>query len=428
MDLKVRKNRTIKETAKANLCTGCGTCVALCPFSAIEMVKDDSGKYTPKLDEKKCTLCGICNQVCPGYSVDFKELNQDIFGKEPDDISMGNYLNCYTGCATDYNVRYSSSSGGLVTALLIYALEQGIIDGALVTRMKRDKPLEPEPFIARTRGEVVEASNSKYCPVAANTALKEILEQEGKYAVVGLPCHLHGIRKAEMINKNLKERIVLHIGIFCLKTISFTGTEDLLHRRGIRKEDVEELRYRGNGYPGQMLIKFKDGCVSFLETGKYYDLRFAQFTLQRCILCCDHTSELSAVSFGDAWLPEIVKEDKIGTSIIISRTKWGEGLLQQMVCNGLISLTPVDANKIYESQGGFAYKREQLKARLAISKFLLQKIPDCDYSRLPRCSKKDYFYGLIIYLNCILASKRRYWWLFEIYSLLISFGSRLKSR
>ena len=34
--------------------------------------------------------------------------------------------------------------------------------------MKKDNPLEPEPFIARTREEIIEASKSKYCPVPAN--------------------------------------------------------------------------------------------------------------------------------------------------------------------------------------------------------------------------------------------------------------------
>ena len=33
-----------------------------------------------------------------------------------------------------------------------------------------------------------------YCLMAA-------VDEKGKYAVVGLPCHLHGIRKLEIINK-----------------------------------------------------------------------------------------------------------------------------------------------------------------------------------------------------------------------------------
>ena len=149
-------------------------------------------------------------KVCPGHEVDFKGLNLEIFGKEPEDILIGNYLNCYVGHATDYDIRYNSASGGLVTALLIFALEEGLIDGALVTRMKKDKPLEPEPFIARTREEIIEARGSKYCPVPANVALREILEaNEGeRFAVVGLPCHIHGMRRAQRVDARLKERVV----------------------------------------------------------------------------------------------------------------------------------------------------------------------------------------------------------------------------
>ncbi|MHC1595636.1 MAG: coenzyme F420 hydrogenase/dehydrogenase beta subunit N-terminal domain-containing protein [Candidatus Syntropharchaeales archaeon] len=103
----------------------------------------------------------MCYKVCPGHEVDFKELNLEIFGKEPDDILIGNYLNCYIDHATDHEIRYNSASGGLVTALLIYMLEEGLIDGALVTRMKANNPLEPEPFIARTREEIIEADEGE---------------------------------------------------------------------------------------------------------------------------------------------------------------------------------------------------------------------------------------------------------------------------
>ena len=193
---------TIESVVNDELCTGCGTCVGICPLSAVAIVKNNSkGIYLPQLDNERCNQCGICLDACPGHSVDFQQLNLDIFGKEPEDILLGNYLNCYVGHATDYEIRYNSASGGLVTALLIFALEEGLIDGALVTKMSEQNPLEPQPFIARTKEQIISAAKSKYCPVPANIALKEILKEDGKFAVVGLPCHVHGIRKAEAINK-----------------------------------------------------------------------------------------------------------------------------------------------------------------------------------------------------------------------------------
>jgi len=429
MKFKLNKGKVITEVVKDNLCTGCGTCVALCPLSAIEMVKDDSkGIYLPRLEGDKCNQCGICFDVCPGHSVDFKELNQDIFGREPDDILLGNYLNCYIGHATDYDIRYNSSSGGLVTALLIFALEEEIIDGALVTRMKKDKPLEPEPFVARTREEIIEASKSKYCPVPANIALKEILEKDGKYAVVGLPCHIQGIRKAEMVNKKLRERIALHVGIFCSGIPNFRATEYLLRTLNLRVEDIAELSYRGEGWPGNMSLYFKGGNTELIPYPVYWDGFGSLFFLPRCIGCLDWFSKLADISLGDAWLPEIKEADGIGTSIIVSRTKEADDILQQMLRKGAIALSPISADKVYETQGGLSHKKKQLKARLTISRLFGRKVPVCNYDHLPQPSLPDYLNSALLYAGSLFASKRSLWWLLDIYCSLLRYGSRLKSK
>jgi len=358
-------NNTIAQVVKDELCTGCGTCVALCPGEAIEMViNEKKGIYVPQLNKKKCNNCGTCYKVCPGHEVDFKVLNLEIFGKEPEDILIGNYLNCYVGHSTDYDIRYNSASGGLITQLLIFALKEEIIDGALVTRMKKDNPLEPEPFIARTGEEIIEASKSKYCPVPANIALKEILDsKEGeKFAVVGLPCHIHGVRKAEQINKKLKEKIVLHIGIFCNHAPNFWGTKLLLQRLKVREDEVIKLDYRGEGRPGSMKISQKSGELLLLPdywgfVGAYF------FYPARCLMCSDGICELADISFGDAWLPEL-SDDKIGKSIIISKSEIGEKILQVMKSKNKIELNEVGVKKVIQSQVGMLYfKKRNLNAR-----------------------------------------------------------------
>jgi len=136
---------TITYVSSSGLCTGCGTCAGICPHEAIHMYRSNyEGRYLPKIEEQKCTYCGLCVKSCPGYSVDFKKINSKIFGKQPEDQQLGNYLRCYIGHSNDHDIRYNSSSGGIVSQLLIFALEKGIIDGALVARMKKDAPLETE--------------------------------------------------------------------------------------------------------------------------------------------------------------------------------------------------------------------------------------------------------------------------------------------
>jgi len=429
--MKIENKNKISQVVKDNLCTGCGTCYAMCPKEAISIeINEKKGIYEPVIDESKCNNCGICMKVCPGHEVDFEQLNSEIFGKEPEDILIGNYLNCYIGYSTDYDIRYNSSSGGLVTQLLIFALEEGIIDGALVTRMKKDKPLEPEPFIARTREEIIEASKSKYCPVPANVALKEILDsKEGeKFAVVGLPCHIHGIRKAEQINKKLKEKIVLHVGIFCGKTISFLGTEFQLKRMGVKKEEVKKLDYRGEGWPGSMTIQLKNKQRKLSELYYYYyDSKFGSFVPWRCTLCNDAACELADISFGDAWLPEVKKGDKEGTSIVVSRNRRGEDILQRMIHKRKVKLSTIISGKVNESQGGFSWKKKDLKARFTISKLIGRKVPIFDNAPPLQPSFRVYLSSVLLYSQRFFASKPRLWWLLDIYYSLLKYGSRIKS-
>ncbi|MCK4735952.1 MAG: 4Fe-4S binding protein, partial [Methanophagales archaeon] len=75
------EDKSISQVLKDDLCTGCGTCVALCLEEAMVMVIDEKkGIYVPELNEDKCKNCGICYKVCPGHEVDFKALNLEIFG------------------------------------------------------------------------------------------------------------------------------------------------------------------------------------------------------------------------------------------------------------------------------------------------------------------------------------------------------------
>lgn len=426
----MKNNKTIEDIAKNDLCTGCGTCVGICPNSAIRMMKDDlKGIYIPKINTEICNQCGLCFEVCPGHSVDFIGLNLSIFGKEPEDVSIGCYLNCYIGHATDHDVRYDSTSGGLVTQLLIFALENGIIDGALVIRMSKENPLEPEPFIARTKEEMIEASKSKYCPVPANIALKEISKSKegGKFAVVGLPCHIHGIRKAEVVNKKLKERIVLHIGIFCGHTPDFRATEFFLQKHNIKKENIKEIYYRGGGWPGKIIIIMKDGSKRVISRREHESISsflcyesafYLHFNPVRCLLCCDGTCELADISFGDAWLPEL-SNDKIGTSMVISRTERGEQILQYATKKGKIELGEITKDKAIQSQSGMLLSKKKLEARVFPLKMLGKNLPNYNIKLMkPKISDFSYLNAILIYLATRISSKRYLWCLLDFYTFI----------
>jgi coenzyme F420 hydrogenase subunit beta len=399
-------DKTIASVVKDALCTGCGTCVGICPKNAIRMVVDKTrGIYVPQLDNESCNQCGLCFQVCPGHSVDFQQLNLGIFGKEPEDAFLCNYLNFYIGHATNEDIRYNSASGGLVTALLIFALEEGLINGALVTRMRKGRPLEPEPFIARTKEEIISAAKSKYCPVPANTALKEILDKSKdgeRFAVVGLSCHIHGIRKAEAVNKKLRDKIAWHLGLLCDHTPSFLATQYILHQAKVEREQISEIRYRGEGWPGKMKIELK-GSEDILLPYIYWREGFGCFFHPwRCRLCSDRGNELADISFGDPW--EIIRfdDENTGKSLAVSRSAVGEDLLERAVKKD-IKLWRIEREKVRGAE-----IREGIGAKLAVSKALGKPVPFYNRS-IPKPGLLEYIKAMSGYVQVFLGSKRFLW-------------------
>lgn len=354
------EKKNITSIVEDNLCTGCGTCISLCPKNAIMIKLDEKkGRFIPELDENSCNSCGICYAACPGKGIDYKQFNLNLFGKEPENILVGNFLNAYAGYSNNTELRNNSSSGGLITQILVYALENKIIDGALVTRMKKNKPLEPEPFVARTKEEIIEAAQSKYCPVPANIALKEILDapKEERFAVVGLPCHINGIREAEQINKKLKEKIVLHIGLMCNHTPNFWATKLFLEKQNINEKDLLQIKYRGNGWPGYMEIQTHKNKIDIPLPVYWKFIGSQHFYLQNCLTCNDGIAELADISFGDAWLPEY-NGDNTGTSICLIKNTDTKEILMEVKSAGEIELEEIDVNKIIESQSGMLYMKK----------------------------------------------------------------------
>ncbi len=332
------------------------------------------GCFVPQMREETCRHCGLCYEVCPGHGVDFEGLSRKLFGDIPSDIALGRYLALYAGHACDGSIRYDSASGGLVSALLIFALEHGLIDGALVTRMRSDHPLMPEPFIARTRREILSAAGSKYCPVTVGAALKEILNSKGRFAVVGLPCHIQGIRKAEQQIAELAGRIRYRISIACSFNYSFHGTRRFIQSLGIVPEEVQELQYRGRGWPGSMLLRLKNGTETVVPLTEYYR-KLGPYSLWRCMLCSDMLGELSDLSCGDAWLPELVKTDKAGSSFVISRTPEAEELLEAAATREAVELSELGLQPLLVSQGRALFKKRKLKARMRLARLWGRHVP-----------------------------------------------------
>ncbi len=390
----VRNRQTIVPVVKRQLCTGCGTCVGICPRGAVEMVLR-KGRYIPRLDKARCNHCGLCHEACPGHGVDFEGLSAALFGDIPEDTAAGRYLACYAGHALDKGVRCRGASGGIVSSLLVFALHEGLIEGALVTRMRRDDPLTPEAFIARTREEILAAAGSKYCPVAANTVFQEVLDSDARIAVVGLPCHIQGLRKAEQRIPRLARQIPYRISLACSLNFSFVGTARLLQSLGIDPDNVAALHYRGGARPGGARVRLKDGSQRIVPAAECHR-QLGPCALRRCMLCSDMLGELSDLTCSDAWIPQGMPSDRAGRSFVISRTSEADELLESAALGQAVELSECDPQDLRASQGQALSKKRRLRARLRLFKLMGRSVP-VYRQKLPAPARMDYLGAIALY-------------------------------
>jgi len=387
----------IGEVLLQDLCVQCGTCVSVCPYSKIRMSFINS-KFVPIiLNNDCCENCGLCLSSCPGYEVDYEILNRFVF-KNTQGSSynkyLGNYISCYVGQGKNPSLLYKASAGGIVTSILETAISNNLIDGALVVGMSEELPLFPESYIARTKEELHSAAGSKYFPIPVNTTLREIIQREGNYAVVGLPCHINGIRKAELSIPKLKKKISLHIGLFCGYSIDFKATEFLLHKLGILKDNVRKISYRDGIWPGGFRVITKTGTEHFISKSEYNSYLNYFFTSRRCSLCTDQSNELSDISVGDAWSLGL----KDGWSEVIVRTIAGEQFLKDAIKAKTIKVYKISPTKVTASQlNMLKFKKSSIIERMKLSKLFGLAIP----KYRPSIIVKKQAFSLLRYLGAI---------------------------
>lgn len=430
------RKRSVHQIVEKSLCMGCGFCEPLCPekFDAIRVRYDEKrGHYIPYVDDDKCTECGICLNMCPGEEIDYNKLMLTQFGELARDQKIGHYLKTCTGYAKDDGIRANGASGGMVTQLLAFALEKGLIDGAVVTRMDPEKCFEPQFIIARSREELLTTQKSQYLPMPLGVAMREVLKSDMRVAVVGLPCHIQGLRKSQALSRRLRERIVLTFGLLCFGTTRRTGVEYFLKTHQINPADLQSISFRSDTYPGRIRVKLKDGAEKTFNRGfevKKWDIAEhlnlwtafrAPFYMDRCFTCADGTSELADISFGDPWLPEF-RNEKLGRTMMIIRSEKGKQLVDQAMAEGKVTIEDLSPEKVYQSQGNGECidGTKDMRNKFAAMRLLGRPVPSYQAASLsPRLNPGRIFYYLFQTLIKKAAGHRPWWFTLKPLALVI---------
>ena len=321
----------------SGLCTGCAACVVACPHDVLEYESAD-GIYRPwHLDidggrtdcthgEKGCTLC---TRACPRFRNWEGEIDTHRFARERTADEVWGIGDVFLARATDESLVENGQDGGVVSAILIYALEHDIIDAALVSGLEGDgSTWRAQPRVARTRDEVLATAQSRYTYSANLLAYPEAVEGGAeRIALVGMGCMASApgamqVRKAG----KLARRLSLTIGLLCSKTFDDAIFEQLFEANyQIKRADIKKMNIKG-----VFQIWTHDGGFHEIP------LKEAQpYMREGCKLCPDFAAEHADIStggigaFGD-W------------TLVIVRTDQGRSLMAAMNEAGLITTRPGD--------------------------------------------------------------------------------------
>lgn len=311
--------RSISAITSRNICCGCGSCVVACNYSAINFKYGERFNY-PEIDDNNCASCGKCIKVCPSKFL--------LQGTDPGfqyHVAPNN-ANAYLIHSSDICIRGEGSSGGFITGLFVYLLENKMIDGCIVTRCEGNNPIIAETFIATDKLSIISASGSKYAPVSNCVLLKDILNRKGKYAFVGTPCMLEGLTKLERYFPELKENIFIKIGFVCGGMASRLSTLNYIKNHGkVDLKEVHKINYRGNGWPGRFRVFGEQDEVLMDEPliGGSLTYVVGMDLYLRCYNCLDHWSHFADIVVSDPWTEEMVKTEKIGRSAILIKSDIG---------------------------------------------------------------------------------------------------------
>jgi coenzyme F420 hydrogenase subunit beta len=335
---KLQWSHLYDEVVTSGLCTGCAGCVIACPHDVLGY-NDEAGTYKPFQMEDfggpgDCSHgdrgCTSCTRACPRFRAWEPEVDEFLFGRtrRPDEPS-GIFKDVVLARAADDVIHEVGQDGGLVSAILLYCLEKGIIDAALVSYLEGDgSTWKAVPGVARTRDEVIASAGSRYTYSANTLAYADAIEGGAeKLALVGMSCQssIPPVMKQRRAGK-VARRLALNIGLLCSKTFDDAIFEELFEAKyGLKKSEMKKMNIKGV-------------FQIWMKNGDYHEIPLKEchaWTREGCKMCPDFAAEHADISTGG-----IGKFNDWTLTIV--RTDTGREIMEGMQSEGWIQVRPGD--------------------------------------------------------------------------------------
>lgn len=327
-----------EEVITSGLCTGCSACVIACPHDVIGYEHVEGG-YKPfhledELGESDCVHgqkgCTSCTRACPRFRDWEPAADEHLFGRlrETEEVH-GIAEQRLLVRASDAHVHELGQDGGLVSAILIWLLDEAYVDGALVSYLEGDgSTWRAKPGVATNRQEVLDAAGSRYTYSANWLAFDEAKERGlENLALVGMGCQTSAApvmwsRKIGKVGKPVK----FTIGLLCSKTFDDRIFDELFDAKyGIGRASIKKMNIKGV-------------FQIWTHDGEYHEVPLKEchaWTREGCNHCPDFAAEHADISTGgigkfNDW------------TITVVRTELGREVMARMAKAGVIEVKPAD--------------------------------------------------------------------------------------
>ncbi|MGL4257564.1 MAG: Coenzyme F420 hydrogenase/dehydrogenase, beta subunit C-terminal domain [Microbacterium sp.] len=369
----------VRDVLARDACTGCGLCTHL--DTGLEMQEDAAGYLRPaevRSPNEISDAAKVFDRSCPGIRV----AAQRPAGSERHPL-LGSYFGAWEAWAADPEIRLAGSSGGVLTGLHAWLISSG--RAARITGGAADpaNPRRSIPVTITTRAEALAAAGSRYAPLAAMTNRDALAEGS---AVTAKPCEVAALRAATTA---MGADAPLLLSFFCAGTPSQKATDTLLSDLGIAPDrPVDEMRYRGNGWPGRFAARAGDDAVS-ADYEESWGSTLGPTTQWRCKVCPDGVGESADIVAADSWAtdergyPLFAEGD--GISALIARTPRGLSIIEEAIAAGVIGVRPLEMSHLASAQPLQTARRRYLLARLwgsALAGRIAPRYPGFGLSRL----------------------------------------------
>lgn len=309
-----------------DLCHSCGACANVCHPEVISFKETVAGHIFPEINYDGCTACELCSAVCPGIT--FGQTMTNIV-EEANDPFEGKVLSTWVGQSKDKDILDNGQSGGVASAIILKAIEDDIIDTAIVAVMSNDGTIHGDVMLAYNKEDILLSQQSKYIPIPLLVALSKVKEKKERFAIVGLSCHIHGLHNVLDMKPSLKKNLIFSIGLICDRVMVSSGMDYLIEKTGINKQDVKEFYFRDkkpHGYPGHTYVKTINNSY-VLDPNERMQIKDF-FTPARCRICFDKMNIGCDMTIGDPHGLEGI-DRKNGESLIVVRTVIGANVFDK---------------------------------------------------------------------------------------------------